>query len=109
LEDIIVRHELVLSEFILGEFERKLDTKFMFPASDRREAERFLRHIASIVVPQPIAEDACRDIHDLPILGTAVAARASFLVTVDRDLLAIGSFRDFVIIKPGQYWHRASL
>jgi len=109
LEDIIVRHELVLSEFILGEFERKLDTQFMFPASARREAERFLRQIASIVVPQPIPEHACRDIQDLPIFGTAVAARASFLVTVDRDLLAIGSFRDFVIIKPGQYWHRASL
>ena len=109
LEDIIVRHELVLSEFILGEFERKLDTQFMFPASARREAERFLRQIASIVVPQPIPEDACRDIHDLPVLGTTVAARASCLVTVGRDLLAIGSFRDFVIIKPGQYWHRASI
>lgn len=105
-EEIVVGHDLVLSEFILAEFERKLSVKFGFPASDIRSAADFLRRSAMFIEPQVIPVDVCRDADDLPILGTAVAARAQLLVTVDLDLLSVGSYRDVAIIKPGQYWHR---
>ena len=105
-EEIVVGHDLVLSEFILAEFERKLSVKFKCPASDVRSAADFLRRAAIFVVPQLIPVDVCRDVDDLPILGTAVAVGADLIVTVDQDLLTLGSYRDVPIIKPGQYWHR---
>jgi putative PIN family toxin of toxin-antitoxin system len=104
-EEIVVGHDLVLSEFILAEFERKLSVKFKFPASDVTSAADFLRRTA-IFVPQLIPVDVCRDVDDLPILGTAVAVGADLIVTVDQDLLTLGSYRDVPIIKPDQYWHR---
>jgi predicted nucleic acid-binding protein len=42
----------------------------------------------------------------IAVLDTAVAADASVLVTVDKDLLALGEFREIAIIKPGEFWRR---
>ena len=41
-----------------------------------------------------------RDPSDIPVLGTAVAAGVPVLVTVDKDLLALGEFQGIAIIKP---------
>ncbi len=42
----------------------------------------------------------------LPILGTAKAAHADLLVTVDKDLLAFGQFGKSAVIRPGEFWRR---
>lgn len=43
---------------------------------------------------------------DLAILGTAIAGRCDLLITVDKDLLEIGVYREVVIVKPGEFWRR---
>jgi predicted nucleic acid-binding protein len=43
---------------------------------------------------------------DLAILGTAIAGRCDLLISVDKDLLEIGVFREVVIVKPGEFWRR---
>lgn len=108
LEDVLTHHELVMSEFIAEELGRKLRDKFKFPETDVRELSRFLGKVATAVVPTELSTNVCRDPNDIPVLGTAVAADASVLVTVDKDLLALSEFRGIAIIKPGEFWRRTT-
>jgi putative PIN family toxin of toxin-antitoxin system len=58
-------------------------------------------------VIEPVATDvpALRDAEDRPVLGTLAALRSSgavYLVTGDRDLLALAS--EYPIITPAAFW-----
>ena len=108
LEDVLTHHELLISDFIAAELGRKLREQFNFPESEIRQLRRFLGGVATAVVPADLPPQTCRDSGDIPILGTAVAADASVLVTVDKDLLALGEFRGIAIIKPGGFWKRTT-
>ena len=108
LEDLLTHHELVISDFILGEVTRKPSGKFRFPDADINLLRRFLSRTAIHVSPASLPADACRDPTDVSVLGTAVAGQARLLVTVDKDLLAIGEYAGTAIIKPGQFWEAAS-
>ena len=108
LEDVLTQHELIISDFISRELGRKLRDKFNFPESEVRQLRRFLVRMATRVVPTDLPARVCRDPSDIPVLGTAVAAGASVLVTVDKDLLALGEFQSIAIIKPGEFWRRTT-
>ena len=108
LEDVLTHPELVISDFIAEELSRKLRDKFNFPESEVRQLRRFLARMATTVVPTDLPGNVCRDSEDVPVLGTAVAAGASVLVTVDKDLLALGEFQGVAIIKPGEFWQRTT-
>lgn len=47
--------------------------------------------------------DACRDPKDNFILETAIESKADFIVTGDKDLLVLKSFRGIPIIKPKDF------
>ena len=108
LEDLLTHHELIISDFIVEEVTRKLREKFQFSESDIQQLRRFLRNNATEVSPAELRSDVCRDPTDIPVLGTAVTGKANLLITVDKDLLAIGDFQGIAIIKPGQFWERGS-
>jgi putative PIN family toxin of toxin-antitoxin system len=103
-----VHHELVTSEFILGELARKLIEKFRFLKREAELVAAFLRRVAVVVVPADMPSDACRDATDLPILGTAVAGKRALLISVDRDLLDMQRINEIPIIRPGEYWRRTT-
>jgi putative PIN family toxin of toxin-antitoxin system len=106
LEDLLLHHELVISEFIVAEVHRKLGEKFGFPLRDRDAVASFLRRSATVVVPTELPRDLCRDANDLPVLGTAVAGNCDLLISADRDLLDMNSVRSIPICRPGDYWRR---
>ena len=108
MEEILLNHELIISEFILGELQRKLRDKFRIPDADVREVTEFLRTAATSVIPAELPPDSCRDTNDIPILGTAVAGQVELLVTVDRDLLELVTFRGIAILKPRDFWERTA-
>ncbi|MDP9090539.1 MAG: putative toxin-antitoxin system toxin component, PIN family [Pseudomonadota bacterium] len=108
LEDVLTHHELVLSDFIVEEVSRKLRQKFEFPKKEVSELARFFKLTATFVAPAEIDPTACRDPQDVPVLGTAVAANADLLITVDKDLLTLGSFQGIGIVKPGEFWKRTT-
>jgi hypothetical protein len=58
--------------------------------------------------PLDLPTSICRDPTDIPVLGTALAGGASVLVTVDKDLLALGEFQGIAIIKPGEFWRQTT-
>ena len=103
LEHVVRRHEPVISEFILQEFERTLP-KFNVTRLDAAAAARLLSTRFSKVRPANLGERVSRDPQDDPVLGTAVAGRCACLVTGDRDLLVLKAYRGIAILAPQQFW-----
>ena len=104
LEDVIAHHELVISEYILAEVERKLRDKLGFPVRDVRALLTLLRQAADIVTPVELPLTACRDAKDIPVLGTALSGKAAALITGDKDLLTLSSYEMTQIIGPSRFW-----
>lgn len=99
-------HVLVLSEYILAEVHHHLQRKLHHSSSMAEQRVSLLREVAEIVTPATVVPDACRDVADLPVLGTLVAAKADCLVTGDNDLLILGEFDRHPILSPRQFWER---
>lgn len=108
LEDVLLHHELVTSEFILEELCRKLVEKFDFPRREADQVAAFLRRAGIVVLPAGLASNICRDPTDVPVLGTAVAGECALLISVDRDLLDMQFIQEIPIIRPGDYWRRTT-
>jgi putative PIN family toxin of toxin-antitoxin system len=108
LDDVLLHHELVISEFIIEEIHRKLLEKFRFPKNESDAVAAFLRRAGILVMPVDLPADLCRDPTDIPILGTAVAGECSLLISVDRDLLDMRDITGIPIIRPGDYWRRTN-
>jgi putative PIN family toxin of toxin-antitoxin system len=106
LDEIEAEHDLVSSQHILDEVERKLRHKFHFPPTLVASVVTRLKKLGIVVQPAVIPRDSCRDPENLPILGTAIAGEVELLVTVDKDLLCLGEFRGIPIIRPGEFWKR---
>jgi len=87
---------IVCSEHILGEFADNAETKFGVPAEEVAESVDKLRYRVEIVEPS--------EADDLPVLGTAAAGNANYLVTGDRDLLVLKSFHGIPIVSPREFY-----
>lgn len=108
LEDLLLHHELVISEFIVAELHRKLIEKFHYPRREVDQLASFLRRVGNIVLPADLPSDLCRDPEDMPVLGTAVAGKCALLISVDRDLLDLQTVQDIPIVRPAEFWRRTS-
>jgi len=95
---------VVGSEHILGEFAENAEAKFGAPTAEVAEAVAKLRRRMEVVEPSAVAPDSCRDVNDLPVLGTAVAGNADYLVTGDGDLLLLKSFHGIAIVSPREFY-----
>jgi putative PIN family toxin of toxin-antitoxin system len=58
--------------------------------------------LAEIVEPAPLAAPVSRDPDDDVVLATALAARATLIVSGDQDLLVLGSFADVRILNAAE-------
>ena len=96
--------ELFLSPFILAELERILRDKFRFTKRQADERVRVIRRMATLVEPtERIALVAAKDA-DNRILECAVAARADYLVTGDKEhLLPLRSIGETQIVTPADF------
>lgn len=101
--------EVFLSDFILEELRRVLPRLRHRHGLDNQEIDDLvdiLSFQAERVVPYAVAADAIRDIDNLPVLGTSLAAQdmfaADYLVTGDKDLLSEAG--KFSIITPAAFW-----
>lgn len=93
--------DLITCPFILHEFERILEKRL---AATKQEKETVLALIAEtaldIVVPSEIPTGACRDGDDDNVVACAMEAAADHLVTGDKDLLHMRTFRGIRIVAP---------
>jgi putative PIN family toxin of toxin-antitoxin system len=59
---------------------------------------------SEIVIPLDCNEPELRDSKDLKVLGTLLASQADYLVTGDKDLLALS--HKYPILTPAAFWQR---
>ncbi|WP_287399269.1 hypothetical protein [Nitrosomonas sp. H1_AOB3] len=60
--------------------------------------------LADVVEPQGSQDSNLRDSGDQPVLLTLITAQTDYLVTDDKDLLALA--RDYPIVTPAEFWSR---
>ena len=95
-------HAIVTSKPLLEELRRTLRTKFKADP-DHLPLVGALGKVAEIVTPVALAERVCRDKDDDVVLATAVAGRATIIVSGDDDLLVLKKFRGIRILSPRQF------
>jgi putative PIN family toxin of toxin-antitoxin system len=104
LEHCARRHTLVSSEFVLMEFEDKLNGKFSFSSRDARAARALLERQMKKVAPAPLPKPVCRDADDDWILATAVHGACDCIITGDHDLLTLHAHERIRIVRPAAFW-----
>jgi len=101
--------EVVLSVYILDELRRvlpKLAHRHGLSASEIEDLVDILALRAERVEPVAGIDPDLRDIDDQSVLGTLLAdlqlAQANYLITGDKDLLALA--KRYPIISPAEFW-----
>lgn len=98
--------EVVLSHYILDELVRVLPRlpRVQLAPTEIRDLVDSLMFMADLVEPDPAHDNALRDPNDQPILATFRSAKALYLVTGDKDLLALAD--TYPIVTPAEFWAR---
>ena len=81
-------------ETVAAEFQRR------FPSRNSAGTLAWLRLKAAWVEPAALGKQRSRDLKDDPFLACALAARAKYLISRDRDLLILGKTFGIEIITP---------
>jgi putative PIN family toxin of toxin-antitoxin system len=82
----------------------RLNHRLKWQPADFADLIDILAIEADIVEPAPVPDGSARDAKDLPVLGTFLAAQADYLVTGDKDLLALKD--RYAIVTPSEFWNR---
>jgi putative PIN family toxin of toxin-antitoxin system len=98
--------DVVLSRYILDELRRVLPrmSRIALTSSEIRDLLDSLMFIADVVVPETTHDELLRDPSDQPVLATWKAANARYLISGDKDLLALAT--KYPIITPADFWTR---
>ena len=104
LELVIHDHELLTCQPVLSELERVLADKLRIPDPVITGFIGLLKSEARIVEPGEHPAVSIKDAADLPILASAVSARADVFVTGDRELLGLRRIGDLPIVSPRDLW-----
>jgi putative PIN family toxin of toxin-antitoxin system len=98
------RHTIVISEFILFELSAHLRKKLEMPAEKAGLIIGYLKESCLLGEEATARKSACRDEEDLHILGLAERMRPYFIVTGDKDLLALKKYCCVSIVTPREFW-----
>ena len=92
---------LITSPFILDELEAVLAEKFRLTKQGAKSRTRLLARVTEVVKPSQV-EAISRDPDDDFIIATAVAGKAQYIVTSDKDLLVQKEYKGIKIVTPAQ-------
>lgn len=97
---------LVLSRYILDEMKRVLPRlkRVRLTATEIEDLADSFLFMAEVVEPMATGEETLRDRSDEPVLGTLLAAKADYLITGDKDLLALAG--RYPVLTPAGFWER---
>jgi len=97
---------VVLSHYILDELARILPRMRKSPmtSAEIRELVESLIFQAETVVPKGLPDQDLRDPDDQPVLQTLLASKAQYLITGDKDLIAL--VQRYPIVTPACFWSR---
>ena len=95
--------QVFASPDILGEIEEKLRLKFGFHSRHAHLLAAFVRRQTASVTVKGSPPKICRDPDDDYILAAAVNAGCAYLVTGDKDLLALKNYKSLGIVTPRKF------
>jgi putative PIN family toxin of toxin-antitoxin system len=98
--------DVVLSRYILDEMSRVLPrlTRVGLSLGEIRDLVDSFMFLADIVEPDGGRDENLRDPADQQVLGTLLASKADYLITGDKDLLALTE--KYPIVTPAVFWER---
>jgi putative PIN family toxin of toxin-antitoxin system len=99
-EEALLHTELIVSEEILSELGEKLVSKGKLTRGEAAEVIGAVRSDTEVVGAVSLDQPVCRDPDDDMVLGSALAGRADVIVTGDKDLLVLKTFRKIPILTP---------
>jgi putative PIN family toxin of toxin-antitoxin system len=98
--------DVVIGEYVLSEFENKLEKKFKIPESRISEIVSFLHQFEIIPVPQSPFNVKMIDKEDPWVIASAKNGKARFLVTGDKEMLSLPRIIKIKIIRPREFFER---
>ncbi len=104
--EVLLSHELIVSEPLLTEVSRVLSAKFDASAEMIESVIRILKQDTIFSQPLDPPDVTINDRDDLLILASALTGRAEVLVTGDSELLTLSSIYKLEIISPRQFWEK---
>ncbi len=99
---------LAVTEVVLREY-RSLAVRIgrrECPDTDPTPFLDWIERVALLVEPSPLGKRRSRDANDDPFLACALASRAQFIVTKDKDLLALDKPFGVEIIPPREFYRK---
>ncbi|MEO7273201.1 MAG: putative toxin-antitoxin system toxin component, PIN family [Vicinamibacterales bacterium] len=100
------RIELAVSEPIVNEIARILEGKLKWSSEDVADARRRIARFTTLVSPTEAVDAITADPTDNRILECAVAAGSEVIVSGDRHLLTLASFRGMTVMTVAEFLQR---
>lgn len=97
------RIQLVTSPTLLTEFARVLVEEFGHSNTQAQERLRRMIAVSNIVKPRETVREIAQDPDDDRVLEAALAARAEVIVSGDKHLLQLGTWRGIRIVRPADF------
>jgi putative PIN family toxin of toxin-antitoxin system len=103
---VLAEHDVVLSDKVLGEFERVLTERFGIPkpiVADFMEELRLHDIVGEVPVPSHL--EVIRDRDDRFVVAAAIEGKAEVLVTGDKDILDVrDKLSQIKAMTPREFW-----
>ena len=100
LKQAFKKHTVILSGYILLEFEKTLTQKLKVPVDLAKRAKEFLRKRALTIEVARNPEIRFSDRKDIPILNLIWASKPHYFVTGDKRLLAMKKLGPTLFLSP---------
>jgi len=98
------RFEIIISSHLIDEVQTNLSKKLKLPLELIRDIIDFLSENATLIGVDEAPPDVCKDPEDARLLALAQKSGAPYLITGDKDLLAIKKYASSKILSPRQFW-----
>lgn len=98
------RFEIIISSYLIDEVQTNLSKKLKLPLELIRDIIDFLSENAILIGVDEAPPDVCKDPEDARLLALAQKSGAPYLITGDKDLLAIKKYASSKILSPRQFW-----
>jgi putative PIN family toxin of toxin-antitoxin system len=106
LREILINHELVISDSLIKELKRGLCKKLGVPEDLVSELVEVLQKESHFSTSSVLPNIDIQDKDDLTILSCALNGKAAFFITGDKELLGLKRIGDMEIVSPRMFWEK---
>lgn len=98
------RYSIIISNHILSGVYRFLHGKIKMPEGNASRIIESLREYCVVSVSRKLSEKVCRSKNNDTVIALALNSGAGYVVTGDRDLLEVSSYKTVKMISPRELW-----